>query len=169
MSQHTKQDNRRIPIGLPIVGEESLSRGGAARAEASPVSAYGQLLGERNRYVEVRHRAQQRVDQIVAAGAAGALVLSITFMRGIAPSPAAWTAVLLVAGWVALLVALGSSLAHHHLGQRAYDDYVRELDRVFGMRDLPDPKGAAARLPAAAAVALVAGLVCLAAFALLNL
>jgi hypothetical protein len=172
MPKRTKSEKKRIPIDFSIVSEDSLSHVSGARENgngASTVSVYGQLLGERNRYVEARHRAQQRMDQIVAAAAAGALVLSITFLRGIAPAPAAGTAWLLIAGWAALAAALGASLAHHHLGQRAFDAYVRELDRAFGMRDLPGLKGLGAWLPLGASGAFMAGILCLAVFAFANL
>jgi hypothetical protein len=176
MAKSSKHEKKRIPIVIPIVSEASFAdidgmeeTGPASANGTSAVSAYGQLVGERNRYVDARHRAQQRMDQIVTGAAAGALVLSITFLNGIAGSPSVRTAWLLIAGWSLLAVALGASLTHHHLAQRAYDDYVRELDRAFGMRDLPGPDGAAERLPLAASAAFLAGLVCLAAFAFQNL
>lgn len=169
MPKQSKHDRKRLPIVIPIVGDAPRSETGAARADASAVSGYGQLLGGRNRYVDERHRAQQRMDQVVAGSAAGALVLSATFARGIASAPPAWAVWLLAAAWLALAAALGASLAHHHLARRAFDGYVRQLDRAFGVRDFPDPQGAAARLPVVASLALLAGLICLAAFALLNL
>lgn len=176
MAKSTKHEKKRLPIVIPIVSEESLADIDGLRDVdpfadngASAVSAYGQLVGERNRYVDARRRAQQRMDQIVTGAAAGALVLSITFLNGIADGPAARTAWLLIAGWTLLAAALGSSLAHHHLAQRAYDAYVRELDRAFGMRDLPGPEGAAEQLSLVASAAFLAGLVCLAAFAFQNL
>lgn len=176
MAKSSKHEKKRIPIVIPIVSEASFAdidgmedTGPASANGTSAVSAYGQLVGERNRYVDARHRAQQRMDQIVTAAAAGALVLSITFLNGIADAPAARTAWLLVVGWAALAVAVGSSLTHHHLAQRTYDDYVRELDRAFGMRDLPSLKGAAERLPLIASAAFLAGLLFLAVFAFQNL
>jgi hypothetical protein len=175
MAKSSKQEKKRIHVRMPIFSDESLSDAVEDAAypdtgkSASPVSVYGQLLGERNRYIDARHVAQQRIDQIVAGAAAAALVLSITFMIGAAPSPAAKTAWLLGASWVALAVALGASLAHHYLAQRALDDYVRELDRAFGVRDLPAPRGVAAALPLAASVALVVGVASMAVFAFMNL
>lgn len=175
MAKSSKQEKKRIQIRTPIFSEEPRSdvvEDGAYPGSgkgASVVSVYGQLLGERNRYIDARHAAQQRVDQIVAGAAAAALVLSITIMIGIAPSPAAGTAWLLGVSWTALAVALGSSLAHHHLARRALDDYVRGLDRAFGVRDLPAPRGVAVALPPAAALALVLGVAALAAFAFQNL
>lgn len=163
MPKHAKQDRKRIPIDIPIVSESSLAGAGAARLDRS---SYGERVDERNRYVDARYRAQQRAGYVVAGSAAGALALSLAFMRGIAPSPVA--AGLLLAGWAALMVALGASLAHHHLAQRAFDAYVRDLDRVFGMRAFPDPRGMARRLPLAASLALLAGFLCLAAVAFLN-
>lgn len=176
MAKSSKQEHKRFEIRMPIFSgdspttveevEDAYPHSGSG---ASAVSVYGQLLGERNRYVDARHGAQQRLDQIVAGVAAAGLVLSITFLNDIAPSPAAWTAWLLVVSWAGLMAALGASLAHHHLVQRAMDDYVRGLDRAFGVRDLPAPKGVAVSLPLAATLALVAGIACLAVFVLLNL
>lgn len=55
--------------------------------ERSQEMAYETFLAERQKIVDARQRTQQRFDQIVSAGAAGALVLSITFLERIAPSP----------------------------------------------------------------------------------
>lgn len=65
------------PHALPVV-----LRGGSRSIP------YEQFIAERHKIIDARSRTQQRVDHLVTGGAAGALVVSITFLEKIAPNPA---------------------------------------------------------------------------------
>lgn len=175
MAKRSKQksEKKRIPFSVPIIGDEDVPR--ARDAIVLPVDvafdepAYDPFLAERDRAVDARQRAQQRMGQIVAAGAVGALVLSIALVNDVAAAPAARTAGWLIAGWAALVVALGCALAHHSLGQTSSAAYIRELDRAYRTGEAARPRRLGARLASVASLALVAGLACLAVFAFRNL
>src|SRR5687768_6021758 len=71
---------------------------------------YDEYLRQRNAFVEAGQRGRQRLDQLLVAGATGALVLSVAFLEKIAPAPEVSSRPLLLAGWIALLLALGLSM-----------------------------------------------------------
>ncbi len=69
-----------------------------------------EFLSERLRMVEARQRSQGRAEQLLTGGAAGALVLSITFIENIASSPEQSTYWLLLVAWGALVMSLALGL-----------------------------------------------------------
>jgi hypothetical protein len=92
---------------------------------------YEQFIVERHKILDGRSRAQQRVDQLVTGGAAGALVLSITLMEKIAPSPTAAMRPILLGAWGVLLLSLGLSLSSHYASCYAFDAYLRAFDQAY--------------------------------------
>lgn len=95
---------------------------------------------------ELIHKLAERRDQLVVTGAAGAIIISITFLDSIAPDPKPWTLWLLVVSWGNLLLSLGCALwslvsseqAHRELqekfvaeqqGVRKDTDRLEELDK----------------------------------------
>ena len=92
---------------------------------------YQEFLKERARMIDARQRVQQRTDQLITAGAAGALVLSITFLEKIAPSPDPSTRWFLFGSWISLLVALGLNLGAHYLAPYAFDAAIKAFDESF--------------------------------------
>lgn len=134
---------------------------------------YESFLAERQRIVDARQRAQQRFDQIVSGGAAGALVLSITFLDALAPLPDPNTRPLLLLGWGSLLVSLTSNFISHLLSQRAFDAYLNNFDEAYQNRTIPDHRntaGSASRwADVISAVAFVGGVFFLAWFSISNL
>lgn len=134
---------------------------------------YESFLAERQRIVEARQRAQQRFDQIVSTGAAGALVLSITFLEKLAPNPDPESKPILLIAWLALLISLGANFLSHLFGQRAFDNYIREFDRAYVNRTHCDHESAASSAArwadGTSAVAFVIGVIFLAWFSVSNL
>lgn len=133
---------------------------------------YPQFLEERHRILEARSRAQQRVDQLVTGGAAGALVLSITFLEKIAPHPNSQTQLILLSAWGLLLLSLGLGLGSHYASCRAFDVYLAAFDKAYeeDSRCVADSPAARATviLDQASAGAFVVGVALLAWFAFMN-
>lgn len=64
-------------------------------------------------------KAAESRDRLLVAGAAGTLVLSVTFVHDIAPTPISWTLWLLVISWAVLLVSLLASFVSMHTTEQA--------------------------------------------------
>lgn len=58
-------------------------------------------------------------DRLIVTGAAGTLLLSITFVHDIAPEPRHWTLFALLAAWLFLLVSLGAAFRSMYTTERA--------------------------------------------------
>lgn len=181
-SQNKETQKEKLAFSVPVIADERI----VARSDEDQVTisdgdshsaqdglSHQAFLAERARYVDARQRAQQRIDQLVTTGSGGALVLSITFMHEIANTPTKETAWMLFLAWVFLSIALGGTLIHHHLSQRAFEDYISELDRAYSAGDACNPRSRASiwgeRLTVCSSAALVLGVMFLAAFAFLNL
>ena len=143
--------------------------------QANPASEgmpYEIFIAERAKIVEARQRAQQRTNQLITTGAAGALVLSITFLEKIAPTPTPATKPLLVAAWIGLLVSLGLNLIASYLSHHAFDAALKAFDTSFTERipySFKSPANFWTKiLEAVSAVAFVFGIAFLASFALSN-
>lgn len=96
-----------------------------------------EYFAERALLLEARQRSYERAEQMVAGGAAGALILSVTFLEKIAPRGDASQRVLLLASWVLLLGSLASSLLGQYLSARAFDTELDRLDATVGEEPLP--------------------------------
>ena len=123
ISSHTQE------TGIPVW----VQRGDAENANV-PGAIHGQLpydeyLRQRHAFIEAGQRGRQRLDQLLVAGATGALILSVTFLEKIAPSPSVTTRPFLLVGWSLLLIALGISMLGYEASTRAFEDGVRGLDR----------------------------------------
>lgn len=97
---------------------------------------YDWYYNERRYLEEGRRGAEQRVDGMVAAGAGGALLLSITFLRQLVRSPDPTLIPLLLWSWLVLLAALVCSLASLLTSAKAYSTYVAALDQARKAKDL---------------------------------
>lgn len=87
---------------------------------------------EERRYLEeMKRRGRRRVDQMVSGGAAGALVLSITFVDRLVSQDAAVSLSWLAAAWIVLLLALGTSLGSSVTQERAFHEMIENLDAVY--------------------------------------
>jgi len=100
-----------------------------ATSESVARIPYEEYLRQRHAFVDAGQRGRQRLDQLLVAGATGALVLSVTFLERIAPTPVAVSRPLLLAGWVVLLLALGVSMLGFEASSRAFEEGIRSLDR----------------------------------------
>lgn len=118
--------------------------------------------------VQTLAEAHKEYDKTVTTLSAGALVLSITFLDDIAPSPARARCLLVVA-WVAFSASLLSTLVSFATSQHTLRLRIKEIDDDLD----PDRADAANRWTAglnyAAAVLLFIGVVFLALFAFQNL
>jgi hypothetical protein len=104
---------------------------GNATTRVVSVANRDDFLAHRQRLLDARQRAQQRLDQLVVTGASGALVLSLTFLEKIAPSPRPSTRCLLGIAWGLLLGALLASLLSHAASAKAFDQEMERLDLCY--------------------------------------
>ena len=56
-------------------------------AESEPALSRAEYFSERQLLIEARQRSYQRAEQMIVGGATGALLLSITFLEKLVPSP----------------------------------------------------------------------------------
>ncbi len=144
----------------------------AQKAAPTAWMEYDHFLAERARIIEGRSRVQQRLDQLVTGGAAGALVLSISLLEKIAPHPLPDTRWLLMASWGGLLVALGPSLGSHVASGRAFEQLLHDFDASYTDGQPCPPAGksskVAAHLGGWSAISFVLGVAFLAGFAFQN-
>lgn len=142
----------------------------AAPPTPAPLSRE-EYFAERALLIEARQRGYQRAEQLVIAGAAGALVLSITFLEKLVPANTVIRAGLLFGAWVALLVCLAVSLFSQYASARAFDVQLTRLDAHVHNepQSLSERWTICNRLcSSAAAVLLIAGIALLAWFAYVN-
>jgi hypothetical protein len=92
-----------------------------------------------NGAADAMRRSQNRVDEIIIAGGAGALVLSTTFLERIAPHPGVLQEWLLGLCWAALLASLGSTFSSHATSARAQRQYLALLSRDYENQTRTDP------------------------------
>jgi hypothetical protein len=112
---------------------------GKADSEEPATIPYDEYLRQRQAFIEAGQRGRQRLDQLLIAGASGALVLSVTFLEKIAPNPVLRSRPYLLAGWVILLLALALSMLGFEASTRAFSEGVRGLDRQVLTGKLYDP------------------------------
>lgn len=141
-----------------------------SEAEPEPALSRAEYFSERQLLIEARQRSYQRAEQMIVGGATGALLLSITFLEKLVPSPVVARPSLLVAAWVTLLVALSASLVGQYASGRSFGCEINCLDA--SMNDEPEP-GNRWRIVNTlcgilSAALLVVGISLLAAFAYLN-
>jgi hypothetical protein len=135
---------------------------------------YDVFLAERRQFVEARQRLQQRANNLIVTGAAGALVLSITFLDRIATTPSPGSHSVLAFAWGALLTALGLNLISTFTAARAFDRAIDEFDRshIGGTAENALSTSwldGTRLLVAGSAVSFICGVGLLARFAFLNL
>lgn len=129
-----------------------------------------EYFAERKLLIEARQGAYQRTDQMVLGGATGALLLSITFLEQIAPSPSVIRPDLLIAAWLSLLGCLSVRLAGQYFSACSFDCEIERLNAR--QHDETEPKNQWAKGVRIAFVVgsalLVTGIGLLARFAYLN-
>ena len=88
-----------------------------------------EYFAERNLLITARQRSFQRAEQMVAGGATGALLLSVTFLEKLAPGtrPVQY-AFLLVVGWAVLLASLCASLFGQYASGWSFSCEIENLN-----------------------------------------
>lgn len=79
---------------------------------------------------EMRRRGRARVDQMIAGGAGGALVLSVTFVDQLGVPATEARLYLLAGAWAILLLTLGASLTSSVTQTRAFKVAQRKLHKM---------------------------------------
>jgi hypothetical protein len=94
------------------------------------MEAFELYLQERTRLTTAKQEAAKSYDQTILTFSAGAIGLSITFLKEIAPK--AHAPGLLYASWIFFAVAMLSTLYSLLASQRASEDQIGDLDKRYG-------------------------------------
>lgn len=118
--------------------------------------------------------ANKARDRTVAAGAAGALILSMTFLSQIASDPDPESLIVLLAGWALLLVSLGCVLYGWHSTSQAFLPHMQAVSELIEDEretTLPDEEldRFTDRMIALSLIALTLGVLLLVVFVAVNL
>lgn len=96
---------------------------------------YDQYMSERQSLLQTKKETVNQLDKALLTLNAGALAISITFLKEIAPKPSAWTIVLLILGWTAFIASLITTLLSFRKSAEAFDRQLQILDNE-AQRDL---------------------------------
>ncbi len=88
-------------------------------------------LEERKSLIEFKFEESRLFDKAILTLAAGALGLSLTFIRQIAPEPDPWTKPILVASWVSFWLSLLSTLISFLISQDACSKQIKILEEEY--------------------------------------
>jgi hypothetical protein len=129
-----------------------------------------ELVSYRQQLVEAHRSASDAYDKALMTLSGGALVLSISFVRYIAPSPKAGTRWLLAVAWTLLALSVAAILTSMLTSQWAL---VKTIDQVDQGKIRGEPPGGPAAkitrcLNVSAAALFVVGVIFLALFAVCN-
>ncbi len=80
---------------------------------------YEVYLDERRPLIEAEQKGAQQFDKAILTLAGGALAISLTFIKNIAPHPKVWTIYWLALAWIAFIVSLLSTLCSFLTSQSA--------------------------------------------------
>jgi hypothetical protein len=121
--------------------------------------------------IRVRHKSIESYDRAVFVLSGGALGLSITFIREIAPHPWPYSILWLKVSWTLLVLGLASTFASLLTSHLAFDRAIRQVDEEEIHDSVPGGRLATATtlLNVASAVFVLFGIVCLIVFVLVNL
>ena len=89
---------------------------------------------ERNSLVDAEREGSRSFDKAVLTLSAGALGLSITFLRQIAPSPIPGTVVVLIFAWIAFGLSVLCTLSSFLTSQRAIGRQREILDEIYSKK-----------------------------------
>jgi hypothetical protein len=101
------------------------------------VERYKTHIETRNDYIARARVASEKQDQVLIAGAAGALAISLTFIEKIASHPSSSTMHLLAIAWILLLLALVGAILKYDCRATAYRIAQEELDSEYVSGALP--------------------------------
>jgi hypothetical protein len=133
---------------------------------------YVRFLERRRHLEQQRRQSLDEFDRQVLILAAGALALSITYLHNIAARPLAWTIVLLILAWAALLTAIVATVLSFRESAKAFLQQIKAEDENYRTgKPLVVDEAAALRtrwLTRIAALGFALGLSFLALFAVFN-
>ncbi|MCR9229485.1 MAG: hypothetical protein NXI29_00535 [bacterium] len=86
-------------------------------------AAYIEYRKEHTRLVELEHSEAERCDRLVITLSSGALALTVTFLKDIAPSIQENSKFLILASWIFFLASLISTTYSYFLSQAAFRFY----------------------------------------------
>jgi len=108
--------------------------------EATNDQKYKQYLDERRVLIEAELSQSSAFDKYLLVLSSGALALSLTFVREVAPSPKASTYAFLVLAWLSFALAIGSTLTSMLLSQKALRHQRDIHDEAMRGGDWPPTK-----------------------------
>lgn len=103
----------------------------AGTGNSKTAEDYKIFLDTRADYIARERAASEKSDQVLIAGAAGALAISVTFIEKIASTPALSTSHLLMISWSLLLAALAGAIFKYDLRATAYRIAYAELQENY--------------------------------------
>ncbi len=83
----------------------------------------------RNQLVEVEQKAQEDYDKATLTLSAGALGLSITFVKNILPASGVQSVSLLLFAWVSWTISVALVLASHYFGNLSLRKAISQVDK----------------------------------------
>ena len=92
---------------------------------------YETYLDERRTLIEAEQKGAQQFDKAILTLAGGALAISLTFLKNIAPHPKDWTITWLALAWIALILSLLSTLCSFLTSQSACRKQIDILENDF--------------------------------------
>lgn len=92
---------------------------------------YEVYLDERRTLIEAEQKGAQQFDKAILTLGAGALAISLTFIKNIAPNPQAWTIIWLASAWIAFILSLLSTLCSFLTSQSACRKQIDILENDF--------------------------------------
>lgn len=139
-------------------------------AGAPPTLTREEYFEERKLLIEARSRSYQQVEQMITGGAAGALVLSITFLEKLVTGRTIRESESLIAAWILLMLTLVVRLFGQYASAKSFDCEMASLNARAHNR--PEPRNNwAVAITACGAIGgllFIAGMVVLARFAYVN-
>ena len=94
-------------------------------------SKYQVYLDERKSLIKFKFEETRLFDKAIITLAAGALGLSLTFIRQIAPDPKSWTIPILAIAWVSFCLSILSTLVSFLTSQHACSKQVEILEAEY--------------------------------------
>ena len=108
-----------------------------ANSGNTPPLTNQEYFEERRLLLGARQRGYQRADQMIVGGAAGALVLSVTFLRNLGSVAGLLASEWLVLAWCLLLLALLLSLLSNYTSAKSFDVELKRLEAWLHEEKLP--------------------------------
>lgn len=165
-------------VAATVLRRRAASRSFVGKASEESRAAYARdryrwFIEQRGSLLDGRRRGQQRLDQLLVGGAAGALTLSATFVEKLPAAQSRWPLALLAVAWALLLSSLCLSVMGHRHSVKAFEQALENFDAAYRLgEDIPAEATATKdvdRVTAMALKACLAGLIALTLYAFIAL